>query len=122
MSSQLTTRAQSQVRTRTPMRCPLCKQQLDRVQIRELGTVAPHLTWEVHAGLCPDHGWFQAEIVGKPPREIFAVTKPFGMAKRVIYEGKEYYGFETAWNALTPEEQRKPVDPLTVEYWEVDLG
>lgn len=107
------------LRTRTPMRCPICGNALNKVMVRDLGSIAPSVTWQVHAGECDEHGWFQTEIVSRPPREIFAVTKPFGAARRVVVDGKEYYSFSTVWNDLPGEERRKPTDPLEEKYWQV---
>ena len=67
-----------QLAPRTPMRCPICDRGLERVLVRDIGGVTGDLDWQVHAGECPEHGWFQAEVISKPPREIFPVEKPFG--------------------------------------------
>ena len=82
-----------------------------------LGGITASTIWQLHAGECPEHGWFQTEFVSRPPREIFAVTRPFGAARRVILNGREYYSFSTAWNDLAAEEKRKPVNPLDARYW-----
>src|SRR5688500_2922804 len=68
----------------TPMRCPVCHSTLSDVMIRDLGGVTADITWQIHAGKCAEHGWFQTEVVSRPPREIFAVTRPFGAARRVV--------------------------------------
>lgn len=104
------------------MRCPICRSELDHVLIRDIGSPAPNTVWQVHAGECPQHGWFQAEVISRPPREIFAVTKPFGAARRVIVGGREYFSFPTVWNALPGERKREPTDPLDPEYWNVELS
>lgn len=111
-------RSLDRLRTRTPMRCPVCGNGLNKVLVRDLGSPSPSITWQVHAGQCEEHGWFQTEIVSRPPREIFAVTKPFGAARRLVIKGKEYYSFSTAWNDLPGEERRKPTDPLEEKYWQ----
>lgn len=105
------------IRGATPMHCPICGRDLTNVIIRDLGGVTASIIWQLHAGECPEHGWFQTEFVSRPPREIFAVTRPFGAARRVVLNGREYYSFSTAWNDLTAEEKRKPVNPLDSRYW-----
>ncbi|MDP8908808.1 MAG: hypothetical protein M3N47_06755 [Chloroflexota bacterium] len=104
-------------RARTPMRCPICEGELRNVLVRDLGGVTADIVWQLHAGECPEHGWFQTEIVSRPPREIFPVTKPFGAARRLVIDGREVYSFSTVWNDLPPQERRKPVDPLDAKYW-----
>ncbi|HWV24912.1 MAG TPA: hypothetical protein VNZ58_12045, partial [Thermomicrobiales bacterium] len=104
-------------RTRTPMRCPVCHGELRKVVVRDIGGLAPHTTWQIHAGECPEHGWFQAEVVRRPPREIFAVTRPFGAARRMVVNGHEYYAFTTVWSSLSGEEKRQKTDPLEEKYW-----
>jgi len=106
-----------QLRTRTPMRCPVCHGELRKVVVRDIGGLAPHTTWQIHAGECPEHGWFQAEVVRRPPREIFAVTRPFGAARRMVVNGHEYYAFTTVWSSLSGEEKRQKTDPLEEKYW-----
>jgi hypothetical protein len=105
------------IRGTTPMHCPICGNDLDNVIIRDLGGVTASIIWQLHAGECAEHGWFQTEFVSRPPREIFAVTRPFGAARRVVVNGREYYSFSTVWNDLTPDEKRKPVNPLDSRYW-----
>lgn len=100
------------------MRCPVCQGILGKVIVRDLGSAAPGATWQIHAGECADHGWFQTEVIRRPPREIFAVTKPFGAARRMVIDGQEYYSFSTAWDELPGEERRKPIDPLDERYWQ----
>jgi len=106
------------VRTRTPMRCPVCGDELSRVIVKDLGGITASVIWQLHAGECSEHGWFQTEVVSRPPREIFAVTKPFGAARRVVIDGTEYFSFSTVWNDLSAEERRQPVNPLEERYWQ----
>src|SRR5688500_377104 len=68
------------INVRTPLQCPVCGGALSDVLIRDLGGITADITWQVHAGKCADHGWFQTEVVSRPPREIFSVTRPFGAA------------------------------------------
>lgn len=105
--------------TKTPMRCPLCNADLKNVQIRDLGGVTADLVWQIHAGECPDHGWFQAEAISRPPREIFPVQRPFGMARRLVIDGMEVFSFSTVWNDAPPDVRRSRVDPLDANYWKV---
>lgn len=111
------------INVRTPMRCPLCGGELDRVFVRDLGGITAGITWQLHAGRCmahPEgHGWFQAEVCGKPPREIFAVARPFGPTKRLEVDGQEIYAFATVWNDAPSEIQMRRVDPLDPQYWAV---
>jgi hypothetical protein len=106
------------VGARTPLRCPICKGGLGSVLVRDIGGVTANLDWQIHAGECPEHGWFQAEVISKPPREIFAVHKPFGTARRLIVDGREIFSFPTTWSELPPAEKRQRVDPLDPRYWE----
>src|SRR5699024_3572854 len=85
------------IRGRTPMRCPVCGGGLVNVQIRDLGGLTAGITWMMHAGKCPEHGWFQAEFSADPPREIFPVNRPFGTAQRIVLDGREYFEFVTIW-------------------------
>jgi hypothetical protein len=87
--------------------------------IRDLGGVTADLIWQLHAGECPDHGWFQCEVISKPPREIFPVEQPFGKARRMEIDGEELYAFATVWNDLSPAEKRSRVDPFDRRYWVV---
>ena len=107
------------VGARTPLRCPLCEGALESVMVRDIGGVTAGLNWQIHAGECPEHGWFQAEVISKPPREIFAVLKPFGAARRLIVNGREVFSFPTAWSDLPAAERRQRVDPLDPRYWAV---
>ena len=86
---------------------------------RDLGGITADLVWQLHAGECPDHGWFQTEVISRPPREIFAVERPFGIARRLVVDGKEVFSFPTVWNDLPAEEKRKRVDPFDPRYWRV---
>lgn len=106
------------VRTRTPMHCPICDSDLSRVIVRDLGGVTASIIWQLHAGECSEHGWFQTEVVSRPPREIFAVTKPFGAARRIVVDGVEHFAFSTVWNDLEPAQRRLPVDPLEEKFWQ----
>jgi len=101
----------------TPMRCPICGGDLVDVRIRDIGDVTASLLWQMHAGRCPEHGWFQAEFISKPPREIFPVNRPGGIAREVVVDGLAIYSFPTVWNAMP---SRQPVDPLDPKYWAVD--
>ena len=117
MSSPAAQRDQRQART--PMRCPICGGAFDETLIRDLGTVTQGHNWQLHAGHCPDHGWFQAEVISRPPREIFAVNKPFGAAREVVLDGKTQYSFPTAFNDLNPSERRNVVNPMDPSLWAV---
>ncbi len=103
----------------TPMRCPICGGELVDVRVRDIGDVTADLLWQMHAGRCPEHDWFQAELISKPPREIFPVNRPGGTARTVIVDGVETYAFPTIWNSM---DSRQKVDPLDPKYWEVDWG
>jgi hypothetical protein len=107
------------VHARTPMTCPVCGKALSKTLIRDLGGVTSDLIWQLHAGECPEHGWFQAEVISRPPREIFPVNKPFGVARRLVVNGKEVYSFPTVWNNLPHDQQRKQVDPFDPAYWKI---
>lgn len=106
------------VHVRTPMRCPICNDHLRDVLIRDLGGVTASIVWQLHAGKCATHGWFQAEVVSRPPREIFSVTKPFGAARRIVLNGREHFSFSTVWNEVPAQDRRMPVDPLDEQYWQ----
>ncbi len=107
------------VRARTPMRCPICGGEMARVHIRDMGGLTGRVMWMLHAGECPEHGWFQAEVISRPPREIFAVAKPFGIARRLIVNGREIFSFPTVFSELPGNERRKRVDPFDPRYWQV---
>jgi hypothetical protein len=101
----------------TPLRCPICNSELEETLVRDIGGVTADLVWQVHAGRCPEHGWFQTEVISRPPREIFPVNKPFGAARRVVVDGREVFSFPTVWNSLPPAQQRVRVDPFDARYW-----
>ncbi len=101
------------------MRCPICDCELHNVLIRDLGGITADLIWQLHAGECPEHGWFQAEVISRPPREIFPVDRPFGVARRLVVDGEELYAFATVWNDVPPEQTRRRIDPLDPRYWRV---
>lgn len=104
-------------RKRSPLRCPVCNGPLRKTRITPLGSVTADLRWELHAGECPEHGWFQAEVISRPPREIFAVTRPGGIARKFTINGKPLYAFPTIWNRQDP---LVKADPYDARYWEVD--
>lgn len=109
-----------QFNVETPLMCPVCGGDLVDTAIRTLGTVTRNTAWQMHIGRCEEHGWFQAEIVGRPPREIFAVTKPFGASRRLVVGDTEYYQFPTVWNDVELKQRMNketPVDPLDAQYW-----
>jgi hypothetical protein len=106
-------------RVETPLRCPICGRELEETIVRDIGGVTADLFWQIHAGRCPEHGWFQAEVISRPPREIFPVNKPFGVARRVIVDGREFFSFPTVWDRLPPAQQRIRVDPLDPRFWQV---
>jgi len=89
------------------------------VLVRDLGGVTASLVWQLHAGECPEHGWFQAEVISRPPREIFAVDRPFGVARRMEIDGDEVYAFATVWNDQPDDLKRKKTDPFDPRYWKV---
>jgi hypothetical protein len=104
-------------RQRTPLRCPICNRPLKNVQIIPIGKVTASLPWEIHAGRCDEHGWFQAEVISKPPREIFPVERPGGAARPIMIDGTPVYSFPTVWNSV---DTLQPVDPYDERYWAVD--
>ena len=112
--------SRDRVQVSTPLRCPICDRELEDTLVRDIGGVTANLVWQVHAGRCPEHGWFQTEVISRPPREIFPVNKPFGAARRVVVDGREVYSFPTVWDRLPPEQQRAKVDPFDARYWQVD--
>lgn len=101
----------------------MCGGDLVDTMIRTMGAVSPHITWQMHSGKCEEHGWFQAEIVGRPPRDIFAVTRPFGTSRRLVINGREVYQFPTVWNDVDFDVRMDRmgkadrVDPLDARYW-----
>lgn len=109
------------VRARTPMRCPVCGGGFERVQTRMMGGLTADIDWTIHAGRCAEHGWFQAEFTADPPREIFPVDRPFGIARRVVIDGREYFEFTTAWGRAQIENRHfHEVDALDPEWWAVE--
>ena len=116
----MSTNLRDQFNVETPLKCPVCGGGLVETSIRTLGTITQETAWEMHVGRCEEHGWFQAEIVGRPPREIFAVTKPFGASRRLVIGDTEYYQFPTVWNDVELDvrlNREKPIDPLDAQYW-----
>lgn len=111
--------SRDRVAPRTPMRCPICDTSLVDVQVRDLGGVTADLVWELHAARCPEHGWFQAEVISRPPREIFPVDRPFGTARRVVIDGEEFYAFPTVFNGLPPALRRSKVGAFDPAMWQV---
>jgi hypothetical protein len=111
--------AKDRINATTPMRCPICDNALERVLIRDLGGVTADIVWQLHAGHCPEHGWFQCEVVSRPPREIFPVDRPFGVTRRMEVNGTEVYAFATVWNDVPAEVKRSRVDPFDRRYWKV---
>jgi hypothetical protein len=101
------------------MRCPVCDATLQNVVVRDIGGITADLAWEVHSGECATHGWFQAEVISRPPREIFPVTRPFGTARRLLIDGEEIFSFATVWNDVSPSRKLSRVDPLDPQYWQV---
>jgi hypothetical protein len=108
-----------QVGVRTPMRCPICDGELRNTRIRDLGGITADLIWQLHAGECPIHGWFQTEVISRPPREIFPVDRPFGVARRLVIDGEEIFSFPTVWNDQPEIIKRSRVDPFDPQYWRV---
>lgn len=106
-----------QARNQTPLRCPLCDGELENKRVKQIGDVTAQMRWEIHAGQCPEHGWFQTEVIDKPPREIFPVERIGGKARRVVIEGRDIYAFPTVWHSKDPHSE---VDPLDPELWRVD--
>jgi len=104
---------------RTPLRCPICGGELSQTAIRDIGGITADLNWQVHAGHCADHGWFQAEVISRPPREIFPVTRPFGTARRMMIDGEELFSFSTVWNDVPAAIKLSKVDPLDPQFWRV---
>lgn len=112
--------SRDQFNVETPLTCPVCDGVLVQTMIRTLGTITVNTVWEMHAGRCEEHGWFQAEIVGKPPRDIFAVTRPFGASRRLVVNDREVYQFPTVWNDAEftlRMNKEHATDPLDAKYW-----
>lgn len=105
------------VQDQTPMRCPICERELVDVRVRDIGSVTAHLLWQMHAGRCPEHGWFQAEVISRPPREIFPVSRPGGVARRISVGDLEFFQLPTIWDSM---DARQQVDPFDPQYWKVD--
>jgi hypothetical protein len=99
------------------MDCPICGNTLTNVQIRQLGGVTADLTWELHSGFCAEHGWFQAEMISTPPREIFPVKRPGGAARKLLISGRPVYSFPTVWDSVGG---RREVDAYDRGLWAVD--
>lgn len=116
----MSTNARDQFNVETPLTCPICGSDLVDTLIRTLGTVTTNTTWELHSGRCEEHGWFQAEILDRPPRDIFAVTRPFGTSRRLIVNGREVYQFPTAWaevDFVKRMDKHNHVDAMDARYW-----
>jgi hypothetical protein len=104
-------------RRNSPLRCPISGDELKNVRVIPLGPVTGELVWELHAGRSDEHGWFQAEVISTPPREIFPVTRPGGTARRLMIGGRPVYSFPTVWDAT---DRRAQVDMYDPHYWQVD--
>ena len=104
-------------RPETPLRCPITGERLKDVRIIPLGPVTADLTWELHAGRSPEYGWFQAEVISRPPREIFPVTRPGGVARKFLIDGRPVYAFPTLWDST---DRRTPAAMYDPYYWQVD--
>lgn len=87
------------------------------VRVIPLGPVTGELAWELHAGRSEEYGWFQAEVISKPPREIFPVHRPGGAARQMMIGGKPVYAFPTVWDSTN---RRTAVDMYDPKYWQVD--
>lgn len=120
----MTTNVQEQFNVETPLRCPVCGGELVDTRISPMGDISTHISWQMHSGKCEDHGWFQAETVGKPPRDIFAVTRPFGTSRRLVINGREYYQFPTVWTdvefdvRMNRMSKADRIDPMDAQYWQ----
>jgi hypothetical protein len=104
-------------RQQSPLRCPISGEPLKDVRVIPLGPVTGELVWELHAGRSEKHGWFQAEVISKPPREIFPVDRPGGTARQMIIGGRPVYSFPTVWDST---DRRTQVDMYDPHYWQVD--
>ncbi len=119
----MTTNVREQFNVETPLRCPVCESELVDTRITPMGNVSTHTRWFMHSGRCEQHGWFQAETVGRPPRDIFAVNRPFGVSRRLVVNGREVYQFPTVWNQVEFHERMNRmskanrVDPMDERYW-----
>lgn len=105
------------VRRISPLRCPITGEELKNLRVIPLGPVTGELAWELHAGRSDMYGWFQAEVISKPPREIFAVNRPGGVARKVTIGGRAVYAFPTLWDST---DRREKVDMYDPHYWQVD--
>ncbi|CAN5513563.1 hypothetical protein BH23CHL2_BH23CHL2_14910 [soil metagenome] len=105
------------VRQQSPLRCPITGEPLKDIRVIPLGPVTGELVWELHAGRSDEYGWFQAEVISKPPREIFPVNRPGGTARRMLIGGRPVYAFPTIWDSTN---RRTPVDMYDPDYWQVD--
>ena len=101
----------------SPLRCPICDGDLEDKRVQPIGEVTAQLRWQIHAGRCPEHGWFQAEVISKPPREVFPVHRLGGATRRVQIEDRDVFAFPTIWNSMDPHQD---VDPLDPELWRID--
>jgi hypothetical protein len=110
--------SRDRIEVQTPLRCPIDGQPLEDTLVRDIGGVTADLVWQIHAGRCPEHGWFQTEVISRPPREIFPVNKPFGAARRMVVDGQEVFSFPTLWNTLTTAQRRLRVDPFEPRFWQ----
>jgi hypothetical protein len=104
-------------RHESPLRCPITGELLKNVRVTPLGPVTGKLAWELHAGRSDKYGWFQAEVISKPPREIFPVTRPGGTARRVMIGGRPVFSFPTVWDSTN---RHAAVDMYDPHYWQVD--
>ncbi len=104
-------------RRESPLRCPITGEPLHDVRVIPLGPVTGELIWELHAGRSEEYGWFQAEVISKPPREIFPVHRPGGATREMHIGGKPVYAFPTVWDSTN---RRTPVDMYDPAYWQVD--
>ena len=107
------------MQVQTPLRCPICDRELEDTLVRDIGGVTSDLVWQIHAGRCPEHGWFQTEVISRPPREIFPVNKPFGAARRVVIDGREYLLLPHCLEQLAAGAARARVDPFDARFWQV---
>jgi hypothetical protein len=105
-------------RPRSPLVCPFDGSPLTNLQVIPLGQVTARLSWELHAGRSEKYGcWFQAEIISKPPREIFAVSRPAGIAYPILIGDTPIYALPTIWDSTNRLEDVDPYDPA---YWAID--
>jgi hypothetical protein len=69
-----------------PMRCAVRGGELCHALVPDLGGFTADLIWQPHAGERPKHGRFQDEVGSRPPCEIFAVDRSFGVPHRLIVD------------------------------------